>query len=147
MFQKVSILGEGNTAKITSEDIAKLTGAPRSEVINGILTAWSTNDTAKLFEIISQIEESGIDIKVLVKMLTERARYLLMKKVSPAYATTFGKRFGEKESASLDKLSYDEKQATALLKALVTLLIDGQSFTVPAVSLELALIQSIGQNV
>lgn len=143
MFQKVATIGHGNTTKITGEHIAKLTGAPRSELISHLLSAWSAKDASKLFEIISQVEESDIDIKVLVKMLTDRARFLLMKKVSPAYAITFGKRFGEKEAAMLETLSYDEKGAAALLKALVTLLIEGQSFTIPAVSLELALITSI----
>ncbi len=147
MFQKVATIGHGNTTKITSEHIAKLTGAPRSELISTLLAAWSTKDASKLFETMSQVEESGIDIKVLVKMLTDRARFLLMKKVSPAYATVFGKRFGEKESTMLESLSYDEKGAARLLQVLVSLLIEGQSFTIPAVSLELALISSIGQNV
>lgn len=147
MFQKVSLLGEGKKDAITAEDVAKLTGAPRSELITNILGAWSVKDASKLFEVISQVEASGIDIKVLVKMLADRARFLLMKKVSPAFATTFGKRFGEKETATLEKLSYDEKSAAQLLKGLVTLLIEGQSFTIPAVSLELALISCIGQNV
>lgn len=87
--------GEGKSAKsneksakkISLEQIELITGAPKNALVNDFLIGLSTGNATPALAAISQADSAGIDMKVFLTLVLEKARFILLLKNSTDHAT------------------------------------------------------------
>jgi DNA polymerase-3 subunit gamma/tau len=71
-----------STKKISLEQIELITGAPKNSLVNDFLVGLSTGNAAPALTAISQADSAGIDMKVFLTLVLEKARFILLLKNS-----------------------------------------------------------------
>jgi len=67
---------------ISLEKIELITGAPKNSLVNDFLIGLSKGDPAPALTAISQADSAGIDMKVFLTLVLEKARFILLLKNS-----------------------------------------------------------------
>ena len=91
-LQKVlSSVGEGKNEKksgskisqsISLADVEAVTGAPKNSLVNDFLSALTHGDAAAALSAVALAEKSGVDMKFFVALILEKARIILLLKIS-----------------------------------------------------------------
>lgn len=140
MLQKV--LSSGTGKKISHAEVEQITGAPRSALINDVVSAIAYSEVEKGLQTIAQAVESNIDLKVFLGMTLERVRAVLLMRFAPALATSLKDELSETDFVFVEKLAKDK--AAVLSSTTVIALIQAadlmKTATVTQLPLELVLI-------
>lgn len=130
-------------SEITLDDVARVTGAPRIELVHAVLTALSKGEADSALSAVREADDANVDMVLFTKLITARARALLLIRVAPSLAKSLNTQYGEDEFARLKKLA-DESRSTITSKTLARLLEIPQQLrfvAVPAIVLELAILE------
>ena len=83
-LQKVlSSVAEGKKAtKVSLADVEAVTGAPKNTLVNDFLSALVKGDAPAALSVVSAADKSGVDMKFFVALVLEKARIILLLKIS-----------------------------------------------------------------
>ncbi|GEM_PF-160648 len=82
MLDKVLGSQGSDKKKISLEQIELVSGAPKNSLVNDFLVGLSTGNAAPALAAISQADSAGIDMKVFLTLILEKARFILLLKNS-----------------------------------------------------------------
>jgi DNA polymerase-3 subunit gamma/tau len=103
MVQKV--IGSSLDKKISQEEVELITGAPRSSLINKIISALDTRDSNLGITTIKAAVDSNIDISVFLKLILQKVRAVLLLRYSPDLKTTLEEEFSAEDFSFLEDLA------------------------------------------
>ena len=134
--------------KVTLNDVERLTGAPPSELVNGILQALGEKDLEKGLLAVKQAADRNTDMKVFMKLILHRMRAVLLLRYAKEMAEVIRNEVSVKDFIFLEKLAKDPVSginAAALQGFLVAYEQVGRSY-IPHLPLELALINLLNDT-
>ena len=138
----------GANQKISFDDVATITGAPRGAMVNDFVTALAKKDFSLGLRAIAQAVEANIDMRIYLTMILERVRAVLLLRMAPDFAETLRSELSESDFAFVESLAKDAGVVVAGATILALLEAEQQlAFaTIAQLPLELALIKLVGQN-
>lgn len=127
--------------KLTEDEVAKVVGAPSSELVNKFLQALAGKNVEEALAVFHQALAGGAEASVFVMLLLAKVRGVLLMRFAPKLEKELAEQFGEDDAKLLKELSGKEGAHinAALLAELITALLEINRAPIPAVPLELAL--------
>lgn len=139
------VLSSTKNKKITREEVESVTGAPKSELVSGILESIVDKDLEKGMKAIQRAGEANADMKLFAKLILERLRFLFLLRLKAGMDEYITERVSEDDFKFLqilaDKAGPD-LTADVLLRFVVAYEDSGRT-SIPELALELALTDSI----
>ncbi|MCL9972292.1 MAG: DNA polymerase III subunit gamma/tau [Candidatus Pacebacteria bacterium] len=141
VLQKV--LSASADKKITVDEVAAITGAPRTEVVQRIMSGLSTGSAADALGAVGDAVKANADIAVLLMILIDRMRMLLMLRYAPALGAEMIADLADIEQTFLTELAKDAKSKinSETLRKLLVANIETARSPVPQLPLELAIME------
>ena len=146
ILQKV--ISGSKDKKISLGEVETVTGAPREKLLNSILEAVDKSDLSSALSEIGKASDAGVDMKVLLALLTQKTRQVLLLR----YSKDSEKRISEetpKETFELLKSISQNNKSPVSSKLLLEFLQSNDLIgfsPVPELPIELALMKILGQN-
>ncbi|HEY4495958.1 MAG TPA: DNA polymerase III subunit gamma/tau [Candidatus Paceibacterota bacterium] len=103
MLQK--IIGASTDRKITVNEVAVSAGAPKVELINEVITALNESDVNKGINVIRRAGEENIDMKIFLKLLLAKLRFVLLLRHAPEMKKTIIEEVSEQDLNFLQKIA------------------------------------------
>lgn len=131
--------------KITAQEVEMITGAPRSGLIDAVITAIAESDLDVGLTTVGKAVEGGINMKMFAKLLLAKLRLILLVRFVPAMEKDIKEEVDEDDFVFIKKMS-DPKYAAISPRTILALLdayakIDNSY--IPQLPLELALVEVI----
>lgn len=101
------ILSSTTEKKITTDMVAKLTGAPSVEIVNGFILALATKDTESALGNLTIANQQNVDMNLFAKIVLQKLRLILLYRYAPKLRTEI------KDEVSESDLSFIESMAGA----------------------------------
>jgi DNA polymerase-3 subunit gamma/tau len=141
ILQKV--LSYSSDKKITRAEVESVTGAPRGEIVNGVLTAISENNLEAALDHIGRASEANVDFIIFQKLLLDRVRAVMLLRNATSMREVLKEQFSKEDFELLEKLAGDtESQANSrVLTALLGAYADTPHAYITQLPLELALVE------
>lgn len=134
--------------KISVAEVERVTGAPKSEIINGFIGALGDRKAEEALAMIRESSDLNIDTRVFLKLVLWKIRFFLLLKHAPRLKDKVENELSEEDMnflhalASKKDLKLDSSVLLALLEAL-----DSMNFAfMPEIPLELAVMKICGQD-
>jgi DNA polymerase-3 subunit gamma/tau len=144
-LQKVMSVSEDK--KITVEEVERVTGAPKGEIVNAVIQAIADKDVAKGIEAIQDAHAANIDMKVFLELILTKVRAALVLKVAPGRIDYIKETLSEEDVTFIEGLAKDKANtidSSVLLRLLEAHDSIGKS-ALPQLPLELAIIDIVGE--
>lgn len=143
VLQKV--LSASSDKKITVEEVATITGAPKAEIIGQIIEGLSVGDGAKSLSAVGEAVKGNSDMAVLLMILIDRVRMLLMLRYAPKLGGEMITDLTDTEQVFLTGLATDAKSKinSETLRKLLMANIETARSPVPQLPLELAIMELV----
>lgn len=146
ILQKIISYSEDKV--ISTEEVEIVTGAPENSLVNNFILSIYQKDLEKGLESISKATRSNIDIKLFIKLILKKLRFILVMKFSKDINNMIQKETSEEDFKFIKDLS--EKKDLNINSQTILRVIEAYENTdrssIPELTLELALIDIIGQN-
>lgn len=145
ILQKV--INSSKDKKISVDEVEKVTGAPKAELVNDYISALVKKNIEKGMNAVAEAAENNIDMKVYLSLVLIKTRALLLLKFSKDAEKKFEDAFSEHDLEFLKDLSKDKEvniNSDVLLELLNAYDVVGRS-TIPQLPLELALVNVAGE--
>lgn len=141
ILQKV--LSYSKDKKISHEEVEKVTGAPQSRSVDQFLSALITKDSDTALTAVKNVEDTGGDMKLFMRLVLEKARAVLLLNISPATKSWLSEQFPKEDMEVLLKLSENKEGmlTSALIVELLTAYDEVDRAVIPALPLELAVLR------
>ena len=145
ILQKIISATTAGNKKISDEEIRMVTGAPKRELVESVVSAISEKDLDKALSAVRTAQKENIDISVFLKLILRSARAILLLRFGAGNIVR--DELSEKEFTFLDKLATDDKVfSSQVLVELLTALELSTGAHIASLPLELALVNIIVQN-
>lgn len=146
ILQKV--ISSSADKKISVEEVAAITGAPKNSLVNDILSALAEDDANKGVSAIKKAGENNVDMKVFLNLVLHKMRAVLLLRFAKDMEKGMKDEFTEEDFAFLKGLSGKEgaKLTSQTLKELLYAYDEMRFASIPELPLELALMKLIGDN-
>jgi DNA polymerase-3 subunit gamma/tau len=143
ILEKVFSISSGKD--ISREEAEKATGAPRSTLIHTLVTALGEGNTNKALSAIHDAQAQDVDMTLYLSLVLEAARTVLLVRHAPDMRKALAEELGE-EYAAIEALAKaaDSKLTHATLKALLDASSRIRFSPIPALPLELAVLELYG---
>jgi len=130
-------------SKITIKEVEDITGAPKGNLVNDFITAISYNKKSDALEVISNVVDSNISVKLFIALVLEKIRVILIIKNSNI--NDAGKDISEDDMKILKDISSDSsaKVNSAMLRELLKAYDATSHSYIESLPLELAVIDLI----
>ena len=131
--------------KVSVEAVAKLTGAPKTQLLNDFLTALAEGDLDGALGAVHTAESQNLDMHVFAKLALERLRAVLMSSMAPQIGKEMRERYSPDDADFLEALSKKEGNGITLdlLRELLGAVAEMPRAYIPALTLELALARAL----
>lgn len=142
------ILSFSKDKKISVAEVEMVTGAPKSELINGFLSSISEGNLEVGLKSIATAVDQNMDIKTFLKLVLQRFRFVLLMRLKAGLDSEIERELRQEDFQFLKNLSAEKESKVnshALLELLNAYEKIGSSY-VPQLPLELALIKIIGSE-
>ncbi len=143
-LQKVLNFSKGK--KIKREDIEKITGAPKTTLVNDLIASIASKDLEKGIGIIRKASEANLDMKLYFKLVIEKVRVAIILRYAPKMQSH---DLGEDDLKFLQSVVREDKVGMLRSSALAILLEAYQNMDntfIPELPLELALVKIISKD-
>jgi len=138
------IISASKDKKISDEEIRIVTGAPKRELVESVVSAISEKDLDKALSAVQTAQKENIDMSVFLKLILRSARAILLLRFGAGNIVR--DEFSEKEFALLSGLADSDKVfSSQVLVELLTALELSTGAHIASLPLELALVNIIGQ--
>lgn len=146
VLQKV--LSSVSGKKVSRADVEEITGAPRATLVRELVDAISEKKLEQALLSVRQVSEQNIDMVVFMKLLVETVRFALLLKVAPALSSYIEKEVSQEDILWLKEhaAKKDSHISSQTLARLLQAHEEVARAYMPHVSLELALVDIIGQD-
>jgi len=91
--------------KISVSEVEMVTGAPKRSLVNDFLTALESKKIPEGLEIVRQTVEQNIDMKIFLKLILQKMRFVLLLKLAPDMKSVVAEEVSEEDFTYLKKLS------------------------------------------
>jgi DNA polymerase-3 subunit gamma/tau len=142
VLQKV--LNFAKNKKITRSEIEKITGAPKTVLVDDLITAVIENNLENSISIIRKASQENLDIKLFLKLIIQKFRITIILKYAPKLETEMSEDLSSEDLDFLKKIIKEDKNNIIRSPALVALLEAYQNIDksfISEIPLELALIK------
>lgn len=130
--------------KITLEEIESITGSPKRNLVNGVLSALGEDNLEAGLNIIRQAVSENLDMDLFLKLILQKFRIAVILKYAPNQADNMKGDLRDEDVEFLKELVKNDKKAVFRSKGLISLLEAyaniGNAF-IPSLPLEIALIE------
>ncbi len=151
-LDKVLSSGEGEKAgtskKISLSQVETVTGAPKNTLVNLFIGALSKGDAPEALAKLTDVEKSGIDMKIFLALVIEKARFALLLKSTQGSSWGAGMSADIKERLSsedfqfIESLSREKNKLTSVSLAILLRAYDETTRAyIPSLPLELAVVK------
>lgn len=145
ILQKVLTVSKDN--KLTEEEVGKVVGAPRGELVNAFLQSLSDKKIEAALDVFHTATGGGTEPKVFALLAVTKVRAVLLLRFAPKLKEELEGQFGGDDLAFLQNLSKTGLAINAaLLAELLTALIEMNRAPLPQIPLELALYRALGEQ-
>lgn len=131
--------------KITREEVEKVTGAPKSELVKAILEGVVEGDLEKSVKAVHSASEANSDMKIFSKLILERMRFLFLLRLKSGMGEYIKAQVSEEDYTHLEELAAKAGPSltSEVLIKFITAYEDAGRTSIPELALELALADSI----
>ncbi len=146
-LQKVLNFAEGKNIK--REDVEKITGAPKTTLVNDFISAIAEKNLENGIMSVRKAVAENLDMKLFTKLIIAKFRMAIILKYAPKLADEMSSDLSEDDMVFLKELAKRDKDGMMRSQSLSTLLEAYQNIDrafVAELPLELALIKIIGQD-
>ncbi len=142
------IIGSSKDKKISIEEVEMVTGAPRQTLVNEVIESLHAKDTARGLKALLGAAEQNADMKVFVKMVLRKLRFVLLLRYAPDFEKTIKDEVSEEDFAFLEKIAGNTK--SAISSETLKMLLDAYTLisyaALPTLPVELAIIKLNGEQ-
>lgn len=140
------VFSVSSDTKISREEAEKATGAPKGVLVREFVAALHEGNLAVALSVLKKTEAQDVDMALYLSLVLEEARTVLLIRHAPELRASFKEELGE-EYAAIEAfaLSKDSKLTHETLKALLDASARIRFSPIPALPLELALLECYGQ--
>lgn len=141
ILQKV--ISSSKDKKISVEEVERVTGAPKSELVNKYIEALDGGDIETGLNALAKAAEANIEMKVFLELVLSKVRAIILMKVSESRKKQFADVFSEEDMKFMSEISSNKStkiNSDVLLELLKAHDLIGQS-AVPQLPLELVLVK------
>lgn len=137
------IIASSSDKTISLEEVERITGAPKSELVLAVIRALASHDAASALRAVHEAHEASADMNVFMSLLLERVRALLLLRYAPEVGKEVVQNFPDSEQKALSELAGDaaSKINSETLRALIDAALSATRSPFPHLSLELAIMQ------
>ena len=146
ILQKVlTISGNPSSASgqvtLTEEEVAKVVGAPSSQLVNEFLEALALRQAGEAVALISKASIAGVEPSVFTLLAITKVRAVLLLRFAPSMEPTLKEQFGDDDLLYLKDLAGAKGAAinAEVLAGLIGALVEMPRAPIPQIPLELAL--------
>ena len=134
------VLSSSEEKKVTAEETERITGIPKSTIVNDFISALNDKDVPKAYTTLRQVTDENIDVAVFLKLVLTKLRAILLIRLAPGMRASLADDFTIEDFAFLSGLPVNKdlkfsELIVALLEASESV---GKSF-IPELPLELAI--------
>jgi DNA polymerase-3 subunit gamma/tau len=140
------IFSSSQEKQIEREEVERVTGAPRTELVRNVLASIVEKDLEKGMQAIAQARRDNADMKIFARLILENLRYLFLVRLKAGLDEYILEETSEDDFKFFkDMAGKADKSLTAdvLLKFIEASENAGRT-SIPELSLEIALAESIG---
>ncbi len=135
--------------KITKEDVEKITGAPKTSLVNDFIAAIAEKNLEKGIEAVRIAVELNLEMKLFFKLIIQKFRMAVILRYAPKLEEKMVVDLSEKDLKFLKDLVKNDKTGMLRSDTLSILLAEYQNMDnafITELPLELALIKIIGKD-
>ncbi len=139
----------GKEKKIKREEVEKITGSPKTTLVNDFISAIAGQNIEKGLNTVQHAARENLDLKLYFKLIIEKFRLALIIRHVPKLTLEMAGEIGESDLEFLKSLVKEDKDAILRSKGLSILLEEYQNMDrtfIPELPLELALIRLLGDR-
>ena len=103
------VLYSSDTKKIGAEEVERITGVPKSSIVNGFISAINEEDVSSAYLAIRQIKDENIDISVFLKLVLTKLRAVMLIRLAPEMRTALADDFTVEDFAFLSSLPINKE--------------------------------------
>lgn len=130
--------------KLTEEEVGKVVGAPKGELVNTFLKSVAAKDIDAAVQSFHTAVHGGTEPKVFVLLAVTKVRTVLLLRFAPKMGEQHAAQYGPDDAAFLQTLAKEGAGINAaLLSELLTALIETARAPLPQLPLELALYRAL----
>ncbi len=147
ILQKV--VNFSKTKKIKKEDVEKITGAPKTTLVNEFLLAIVNKNIEEGIKIIQKSSTENLDMKLYLKLIIQKLRIAIILRYAPKLEKEISFDLSEIDLEFLKELIKSDKEGMLRSKSLSILLEAYQNIDrafIAELPLELALIKILGEE-
>ena len=141
------VLSSTDDKKITRDEVEKVSGAPKAELVRDILSSIVEKDLEKGLTAVKKTKDANSDMKLFTRLILERLRLLFLLRLKAGMEETIAKEVSVDDFNFLkslaDKAGSDLTGETLL--RFITAYEDSGRTSIPELALELALADSINK--
>lgn len=126
--------------KISIEEVEKVTGAPKGELVNELLDAILTKNSQKALDCVNKTVGQNIDMKIYLSLILVKTRAILLARYSKNTLQNFQESMTEKDLKKIEQWSKDKNINSETLKKFLDAYVLIDSAYLPQIPLELAII-------
>lgn len=129
------------------DDVATIVGAPRSVLVNEVVSAFALHDTERGILALQKASQEGIDMNVYLRLIIDKVRAILLLRYASSMKTVLANEYPPDDFSLLVQYADDPAKrinSTVLVELLHAIQYSGFS-PVAELPLELALIQCAGE--
>ena len=134
---------------VKREDIEKITGAPKTTLVNDFISAIASKDLEKGIGAVQKANEANLDMKLYFKLIIQKFRMAIIIRYAPKLQQEMAGSLGEDDLKFLQALVKEDKDGMLRSPALATLLEAYQNMDnafIAELPLELALVKIISKE-
>ena len=145
ILQKV--LASSADKKVSVEEVAMVTGAPRSELIERVISGLSKGDAGDPLAAVGEAVAGNADMGIFAMLLVERLRILLMLRYAPAFGKELAAELTDTDREALEGFAKDResKISSDTLRKFILASIETSRAPLPQLPLELAILELSSQ--
>jgi len=139
----------GKNKKIKREDVEKITGAPKTTLVNDYISSIAEKNLEEGIETIRKVSLQNMDIKLYFKLVIQKFRVAILLRYAPKLESEMAGDLGEEDLEFLKSLVKKDKEGMLRSPALAILLEEYQNMDnafIVELPLELALVRIIEEK-
>ncbi|MES2953149.1 MAG: DNA polymerase III subunit gamma/tau [Patescibacteria group bacterium] len=137
--------------KVSVEDVERITGAPRAELVRTLLRAFIEKNAEKAILAVRSATAENIEMKTYLKLVMHELRLGLLFKFAPALKKEIGEELSKDEADFQEELAQaigtkDTIINSTLLRELIDVYADTDKSHIPSLPLELAIMKLLPKS-
>src|SRR3989338_5889224 len=131
---------------LTRVEVEQATGAPRREQVHALISALAEGECGKALTAIEQAAKADVDMKLFLELVLEALRATLLIRYAPELRPSLAEELGKDEFSALEKFSAEGGITHTTMLAFLTAAERIRYAPIPALPLELAVLELFGNE-